>query len=424
MSKKSILMISQNFYPEIGSAANRMKNIYELLEDKYELTLLTTEASYPNKGLYSDPEFWDNEKLNHNTNINRVKIKNRKYTRSMFNRLLYYIEMMLRMFCFVLFSKKQFDVVLVSSPPIFLGIVGVIAKIRFKAKLILDVRDLWPDSLKGVGVYDNRLIIGTFKLIEKFLYRQANQIIINSKGFKYHIEKNSHKKTPIHFLPNSIREYELFNTNSKAEQFSVIYSGNIGLAQDIDFLKGLSKALNAKQIRLNIIGFGLNRVELQNYVKENNMKNVHFLKVITRKKCLELLKGNHVGVVCLKDEEVFKTVLPGKLIDYIACGLPIVAGASGNAKTMIEQQKIGYVADTRNMDSIVEYILHLKENSNQQESIKEQGEKIILNNFLWEKNIEVLICAIEETAVVRNVEKITKNKNKNKELVKMNSKVN
>ncbi|EZP75249.1 glycosyl transferase group 1 protein [Parageobacillus genomosp. 1] len=70
-----------------------------------------------------------------------------------------------------------------SSLPIFIGLAGIIAKKKYKSKLILDVRDLWPESLKGVNVFNNKLIISIFKLLERKLYEQPNHIIINSLGF-------------------------------------------------------------------------------------------------------------------------------------------------------------------------------------------------------------------------------------------------
>lgn len=80
---KKILMITQNFYPEIGSAANRMKNIYLELEKKgYEVTVLTSDPSYPNRNLYKDPSYWGNGDIEKDTI--RIHPKMRKYTRNLF----------------------------------------------------------------------------------------------------------------------------------------------------------------------------------------------------------------------------------------------------------------------------------------------------------------------------------------------------
>ena len=420
MSKKRLLVISQNFYPEIGSAGNRIKNIYQLLNKQYEVHVLTTEASYPNKKLYVEKQFWHDRELNEDEHIHRVKVANRKYTRSMFNRLLYYLEMMCRMIWMIIFSKSRYDAVLVTSPPIFLGVVGVLAKFRFKAKLILDVRDLWPDSLRGVGVFNYKWIISLFELMEKYLYNRADSIVINSRGFHRHIKSRLKKEKPIYFIPNSIRKEELAFERQEKGEFAAVYSGNIGLAQDVEFLKKLSMALHEQSIRLNIVGFGLKKGELQQFVKEHKLKNVHFIRAMTRKECLELIQQNHVGVLCLKDEEVFETVLPGKMIDYIACGLPIAAGASGYIKSLIEEKEIGYVSESRNVDEIARFIAHLKNHRNVAEEIALNNRKVIHQNFLWESNIQTLIDAIENENAIQKVCKLEPKK----EMINIDSKVN
>jgi hypothetical protein len=146
-------MISQNFYPEIGSAGNRAKNIFQLLQGKgYQIQVSTTESTYPNKDIYQDSRFWNEENLNITSSIIRVKMFSRNDSKSIFTRLIYYLEMAFRMVLYVLKIRKGMRTIFVSSPPIFVGFVGLIAKVRYKGELILDIRDLWSESLKGVGI--------------------------------------------------------------------------------------------------------------------------------------------------------------------------------------------------------------------------------------------------------------------------------
>ena len=113
MAKHRVLLITQNFYPEIGSAGNRMKNIFQLLQqEEYDVKVLTTEPSYPNKNIYSDEQFWDDRQMNESQNVHRISVRNRKYSINMFNRLIYYIEVATKMLFFVLFDREKYDVVL------------------------------------------------------------------------------------------------------------------------------------------------------------------------------------------------------------------------------------------------------------------------------------------------------------------------
>jgi len=406
LSKTKVLIITQNFHPEIGSHANRMNNIFQLLQlDDYEVSVLTTEPSYPNKHLYEDRKFWNNETLNEHENIHRVHVKNRKYAFSMLNRLIHYIEISLKMLFFVLFDKQKYDVVFVTSPAIFMAFVGVIAKIKYKSKFILDIRDLWPESLKGVGVFNNKWIIKFFSILEIYLYRKANYIVINSIGFMdYIVKKSKVDRNKITFIPNAAREFEVNAVNKKDEQFKVIYTGNIGLAQDVDFLKKLVHRLAENHIMITIVGYGQKKNELFKFVSDNKLANVTIENPTTRHECLKLNAKHHVGVLALNDKEVFETVLPGKLIDYMSSGLPVVAAVSGYSKELIENNRTGFVSENRDAAEIVEYILKLKDNPKIRQEIANNSRNLIKKHFLWEKNIKKLTCLFESDYKLREIE--------------------
>ena len=416
MHKESrILIISQNFYPEIGSAGNRIKNIFQLLEQNgNHVAILTTEPSYPNKKIYSDEKFWYDESLNGSTNVNRIKINNKKYSFSILNRLLYYLEVAIKMLFFVLFDRQKYDAIFVSSPPIFIGFVGLIAKYRYHARLILDVRDLWPESLKGVGVFNYKIIINFFSLFEKVLYKKADNIIVNSLGFiDYISERANINKNSIKFMPNSARINEIIQDNQVEEHtFKVIYTGNIGLAQDVDFLKELSVKLAKHKINLSIVGYGLKKNELTDFIKVNKLNNVTLFSPLTREDCLKLNHEHDIGLISLTNKKVFDTVLPGKLIDYMISGLPIVAAVSGYSKKMIEDNHTGFVSEMRSTDEVLEKILFLKTNKAMREKFRNNGLNLIQTDFLWEKNIHILIDILELEALNKGFkgQKIVKEK--------------
>lgn len=397
---KRILIISQHFYPEIGSAGNRIKNIYYFLkENGHNVSVITTDPAYPNKKLYEEDYFWDDQTIEIDSpKINRIQVANRKYSRSIVNRLIFYLEVAIKLFFKVMKDKREYDIVYVTSPPIFIGIVGLFAKIKFKSRFLLDIRDLWPESLKGVGVFDNKLIIKFFSIIEKILYKKADYIIVNSMGFfNYISDKAKVPQDKIKYIPNSARENELTYTPRGSEGFKVIYTGNIGLAQDIDFFKRLARKLNENQINLTIIGYGLKSMELKSFIQKERLNNITIVPPVTRKECLEIISHHHIGVVSLNSSEVFETVLPGKVIDYMTCKIPIVASVSGYSKKIIEKYKVGLVSEKRDINEIYDQIQLLLRSPELRNEMSKNCENTIRENFLWEKNIEVLMQIIEES---------------------------
>ncbi|MCA0151578.1 glycosyltransferase family 4 protein [Rossellomorea vietnamensis] len=402
---KKILIISQNFYPEIGSAGNRMKNIFLLLKERgYDVDILTTEPTYPTKKIFENEEFWDDPTIHdYESSIKRIKISNRKYTRGILNRLLFYLEMYFKFIMEVLFSRSKYQVVLATSPAIFVAMVGVIAKWRFRAKLILDVRDLWPESLKGVGVFNYKFILSFFNKVEKQIYKSSDEIIINSLGFKEHIVKvreiNSSK---LSFMPNSARVDEIRSNTPSDDRFKVIYAGNIGLAQDGDLLIKLAKELAEKKIDFTIIGYGLNRQEVYEEIKKEKLTNVRFISPKTRKECLKIISQHHIGIVTLNEKSVFETVLPGKVIDYMTCGVPIVAAVSGYSKQVIEDEHVGFVVEDRDSGKLVDLIEFLQLNKKVRHTMSQNGNKYVQKNFNWDANIDTLTKIIDKSIYSEN----------------------
>lgn len=396
---KKVLIMTQNFYPVIGSSGNRMKNIFQLLrENNIEVHVLTTEPAYPNKNLYRDKTFWDDESLNQLTGkVIRVPIRNKKFSNHIVSRLFFYFEIMYRFFLQLFrIRKSRYDYILVSTPPIFIVLPAMIGKIILRSKLILEVRDLWPDSLLGVRAFDHKFIIRFFRFLEKKMYRLADHIVINSPGFKEHIQSKLINKKDITYVPNGPRLHEIVQDKPNDEEFRVVYTGNLGLAQDIDHLKTIASLLYEKGIHFDVIGYGIKTEDFINYVEKEHLTNVHIQKPTTRKKSLELIESSSVAVAFLNDEDVFSTVLPGKIIDYMTCRTPIVAGVKGMAAEIITKNKTGFAFDQQDVQGMVEKIIELKEQPQLMKEIGENCVKTVTEDFLWEKNINKLINIIND----------------------------
>ena len=391
MSKK-ILILTQNFYPVIGSSGNRNKNLYELLKQNgFDVTVLTTEPAYPNKNLYQNEEFWDEQELNNDDNIIRVKLSTNKFENTMLGRLFFYLEItyQFRKKIRQLKKTKDFDYVLVSTPPIFIFSAGYLASKLFKAEIILDVRDLWPDTLTGIKKLHYKPILSVFQRYEKRMYNKASKIMINSEGFRQHITEKLSQEKEIIYIPNGARKTEL--NDDTASDFSVIYTGNLGLAQDVERIEQLAVQLNKENIPFKVIGYGYKANDFIRYIEENALSNVTVCKPTTRKNSLEAIKSSHVSVAFLNQEEVFTTVLPGKIIDYITCKTPVIASVDGQAANVIEKHDVGYVTRDGDINEMVQKIKYLRDQSEEHRRLQENCEELVKKHFLWENNITNLV---------------------------------
>ena len=362
----------------------------------YDVKVLTTDPTYPEKSFYDYHDLWDEEELNsQNDKFIRVKVKNKKYAFNFLNRLFYYLEIMIRMIIFIFKDKNKYDLIYVTTPPIFVAFAGIIAKFRYKTKMILDIRDLWPDSLKGVGIFKNPMIIGFFKRAEKYVYSKSDHIIINSQGFQQHLQDQEAKLT---FIPNSARREELPRCKTRmSKEFKVVFAGNLGLAQDVNVFRDIVIRLKDYNIKFMILGYGVNKKELEREILERELNHVEFIMPVSRKECLKIMANCDIGIATLNHSIIFETVLPGRIIDYLSCQLPVVASLSGYSKKLIEQENVGLVAKTKSSDEMVSLILRLYHHPELVQEMKTNCEKFIEKNFLWDNNIIILDNVIKNT---------------------------
>lgn len=396
---RKVLIMTQNFYPVIGSAGNRMKNIFQLLNDKnIETHVLTTEPAYPSKNLYKDDQFWDDDNIaKDEKKIVRVPIKNNHFSNHILSRLFFYVEIMWR-FLLKLWKlrKEKYDYIYVSTPPIFIVFAAFVGAFFMRAKVVLEVRDLWPDSLIGVKTFDYPIIIKCFRVLEKRMYNKSDYIVINSLGFEEHIlSKLKNKAKKIIYLPNGPRKQEIVCEKERQSQFRVVYTGNLGLAQDVDHLKKMASLFHIHDIRFDVLGYGMKTKEFKEHVENNDLSNVYMHNPTTRKKSLQLIKQSNLSIAFLNDNQVFETVLPGKVIDYMTCQTPIIAGIKGTAAKIIETNKAGFVFEQDNISGMIKKVLELRENPNQLQHLAENCTRTIRENFLWEENIEKLTEIID-----------------------------
>lgn len=390
--KRKILIISQNFYPELGSAANRMKKLFEQLHQQgYAPVMLTTEPSYPNKALFKDRSYFDSDTLNalEGKQIHRIQMKFDKQHPNLLYRLLYYIELMIKV-KFYLKHMKVFDNILVTSPNIFLAWATLFFKSTHKAKYFLEIRDLWPDSFLGIGKIKLRFSLPILKFLEKKMYQNADEIIVNNPYFEKHIRAMIGEDKPFLYLPNAFTEDEIQHL-PKRDTFSVIYSGNLGYAQNVKQLIEIAKKLNEARIHFTVMIYGVHADEFRRAVKRERMHFVHLIPPMKRTQCLQTVSEHHVSLSILKPATIFMNVMPGKVIDSICSGTPVVSNLGATMSQMIEQHQVGYSKENASTDEMIEYIKQLKFNTTEYAQTIKHTEQLREEAFMWEKNIVRLI---------------------------------
>lgn len=267
---------------------------------------------------------------------------------------------------------ENIDIVIGTSPPLFQALAALlIAKIKRKI-FIYEVRDLWLDFAVELNIIKNKYIINLLRKLENILYRKADKIVINSPGFiptlstRISIDK-------IALIPNGVisKDFEVDEKESLKfrrelgleDKFVVMYTGNVGVANDIySIVNSAEKLRNYKDIVFVIIGEGIKKQEIINYVKEKNLSNVIFLEPYPKKDIPKVLSSADVCLATLKNTPLLNMVYPNKVFDYMASGKPTILAIDGVIKEVIDKANGGTYVSPGDSSGIVEAVLKYYKN--------------------------------------------------------------
>ena len=258
------------------------------------------------------------------------------------------------------------DVILVYSPPMFLGLSGWVLRMIRGAKVVLNVQDLFPQNAIDLGVLKSRALIGLFRRVESFLYESLDAVAVHSRGNRDHVVRSGGNPACTFVVFNPVDTKSIVPGNRSSafrtrhrigeEQFIASFAGVLGYAQDLDTVIEAAALMNgASNVIFYIVGDGVERSRLMS--KASAMKNVRFLPMLERDQYLELLHASDVCLVTLRSE--MKTpVVPGKIMSIMAAGRPLIASLplDGDAPGMIEDAGCGICVEPGNAAKLAEAI--------------------------------------------------------------------
>ncbi len=322
-----------------------------------------------------------------------------------------------RVFSFFSFMASSFllglrvrdvDLVWGTSPPIFQGVTAwLLARIK-RVPFLFEVRDLWPAFAIAVGVLDNNLIIKASEWLERFLYQRADQMLVNSPGFISHIEERGggdialvpNGADPGMFDPNATGD-EFRITHNLVGKFIALYAGAHGMSNDLDvLLDAASKLQEHSEISIVLLGDGKEKPALVAYAAVMGLDNVHFLPPVPKNEMSAALAAANACVAILKPIEMYKTVYPNKVFDYMAAARPVILAIDGVIRDVVETADAGIFVSPGDADSLAAAIRTLAFDRPQAARLGNNGRKYIGEHFdrrqLSEKMARIMEDLIKE----------------------------
>lgn len=388
-----ILYVSQYFPPEIGAPAVRVHDLARMwVQQGHDVTVLTGFPNHPTGVL--NPAY--RKKFRRLTireqmdGINVVRswlmpLPNRKPAERILNYSSFCVSAALR----GLFLKK-FDVVIATSPQLLVGLSGwMISRLR-GAKFVFEVRDLWPESLLATGTSDqNSLMYRSLLQISTRLYRAADHIVVVTPAFKKHLEANfGCNPAKISVIPNGVdlEWFEQARSNyvrPRKEKFIVSFIGTIGHAHGVDVVLRAAEILRQShpEILFRIIGEGAERANIEASIKQQGICNVEIRPQQPRVDVPSMIWNSDACLVLLKRSDVFKTVIPTKMLEFMACGRPIILGVEGQALEVLEEANAGIAIPPEDAGALATAVLTLHANPSFAAACGNNGKAYIEENM-------------------------------------------
>ena len=300
----------------------------------------------------------------------------KNYNASYLGRLWAYVSFMLSSVWVGIFkAKDKYDILLITSPPMLLGISAYLLSKFKKVPFIFEVRDLWPESAIDTGVISNRLIISVAYWLERFFYQKAVLISVLTPAFQdLLITQKGVDPNKIVLIPNgsdfSFSDHLLSSFDAKDfrktlglnDQFVVTYVGAHGIANHLIQLIEAAELLRHSNVVFLLIGDGMEKKKLQSEALQKKLENVRFVDPVPKQEVFKYILASDLGVAVLKKVETFKTIYSNKTFDYMACKKPVLAAIDGITKDLITEANCGKFAEPENAQDIARIILDYMEN--------------------------------------------------------------
>jgi glycosyltransferase involved in cell wall biosynthesis len=308
--------------------------------------------------------------------------------RSFFHRVLSFCSFMISSFIAGV-QVREVDLVWGTSPPIFQGLSAwALARLK-RSPFLFEVRDLWPAFAVQVGVLRQPTLIRASEWLERFLYRQAERVVVNSPGFIQHVESCGARR--VELVPNGA-DLSMFDPQADGADFRrehglegkfvALYAGAHGMSNDLGVLLEAANLLREDpQVAVVLLGDGKEKATLQRRAAEMGLDNVFFIPPIPKTEMGSALAAADACIAILKPIPLYATVYPNKVFDYMAAGKPVILAIGGVIREVIEQAGAGIAVPPGNPQSIADAVLALAQELHSGQEMGRKGRQYLQDHF-------------------------------------------
>ncbi len=365
-----ILFLSHYFPPEVNAPASRtFDHCVRWARSGHEVTVVTCTPNCPNGVVYPG---YSNRLLRQVEQVDGVRVV-RVWTHLAPNagtgrRILNFVSYLLSAVLASLRLPRP-DVVVATSPQFFCGWAGVLVSRLKRVPLVLEIRDIWPESIEAVGAMRNRRLLRLLEVLERWMYRAAAEIVTVGDGYRAKILEKVDVTDRISVIMNGVdlKKYaprgpdvQWLRAWRLEGKFVCSYIGTLGMAHGLEVVVEAAKALKRKgrdDIRFCLVGEGAMKSRLAELADREGVGDLVVLTGQLPKEIVPVvLASSHACLIHLKKCQLFETVVPSKVFEAMAMGRPIIMGVRGPARDIVLQSGAGLEMEPDSAESLLQAV--------------------------------------------------------------------
>ncbi|WP_436932583.1 glycosyltransferase family 4 protein [Halosimplex halobium] len=382
-TQKEVVFVTQHYPPDKSGNAARLNDMTSRLSGgEWDITVLAPHPAFPHGEFDRN---WSRKETHREDGITVHRLWAHQPTvedPSFLSRIAYYITFPLHALIWLLAHRREFDVVITSSPPIFTGIAGLPFGLVGQTGLVVDVRDLWIDASVGLGFIESDSIIERVsREYQQLVLTAADRVGVTTERLGEEVS-DQYGVAPgkIVHLPNGV-ETDRFEVGHDLSNSTIVYTGNVGHAQALDTCVRAMQYVDVDGARLKIVGDGDTREELEELTAEFDLSNkVEFVGLVPRDEVPEILSNAAIGLAPLVDSETLEYAVPTKAYEYMAASIPVIGTSEGELERLIETADCGVVSENeaKQLGDILETLLNHPE---ERERLGINGRTHVVENY-------------------------------------------
>ena len=404
-----ILFLTDNFPPEVNAPASRtFEHVKEWHKAGHDITVITCAPNFPKGEVYAGYK----NKLYQTEMMDGIKVvrvwsyiaENKGFVK----RTLDYISYSVTSFFAGLFQKT--DIIVATSPQFFTALSGRTLAFWRHKPWIMEVRDLWPESIKTVGAMKDNMFIRYFEWEEMRCYKSAKKIVVVTDSFKRTLVSRGVPEGKISVVKNGVSR-DLFKPQPKDEALVkslglegkriIGYIGTHGMAHKLDFILRCAKNMEGKNdYHFLLIGSGAEKANLLKMKEDMDITNVTMLDSVPKSEVHRYISILDLSLINLKKSPLFTTVIPSKIFENAGMDIPIIMGVECEAQEIVEKYGAGLCFEPENEADFNEKLTMLLSDDDLYQRCKEGCRRLSMD-FDRKKLASDMLEVIEETCNCR-----------------------